>query len=166
MIGAHVAGPMIITRSAQAVVALRQVLAYPNGMELDVEAHGRGTSVDLPKRMDNDSLVRMSEDRPYFSIRFADDQTAEEDKDLAKPKRDREPTIRAVRSGHSRGVGGSRDEDIRLTLWISPLPPSGQVTITCTWPRVGIEQVSVLLDGDQILVAAKRAEPLYSNTEP
>jgi hypothetical protein len=40
-IGGHVIGPVIVTRTTGAVVVLRQVLAYPNGIEIDVEAHAQ-----------------------------------------------------------------------------------------------------------------------------
>ncbi|MDQ6616817.1 MAG: hypothetical protein M3083_19240 [Actinomycetota bacterium] len=67
-------------------------------------------------------------------------------------------------SGHS-GGGPDNGEDIDVTLWIWPLPPPGPVTISCSWARVGLDQVSVCLDGDEIRAAAQKAEPFYSEPE-
>jgi hypothetical protein len=41
MIGGYVTGPVLIGRSDGLVVAVRQVLAYPVGVETEVEAHAR-----------------------------------------------------------------------------------------------------------------------------
>jgi len=43
MIGGHVTGPLLIPRSDRFVVALRHVVAFPVGLEVEVEAHCRGT---------------------------------------------------------------------------------------------------------------------------
>lgn len=37
MIGGHVCGPMLIGRSDRAVAATRQVLAFPTGVQVEVE---------------------------------------------------------------------------------------------------------------------------------
>ena len=39
MIGGYVTGPVVIARSERLVVAARQVLAFPVGVEVNVEAH-------------------------------------------------------------------------------------------------------------------------------
>lgn len=39
MIAGHVAGPMLVARNDRVVVAVRQVLAYPSGIEITAEAH-------------------------------------------------------------------------------------------------------------------------------
>jgi hypothetical protein len=43
MTGGYVAGPVPITRSGSLVIAARQVLAFPAGVEVEVEAHARGS---------------------------------------------------------------------------------------------------------------------------
>ena len=41
MIGGHVTGPVLIARSDRLVVAVRHVVAFPAGVEVEVEAHSR-----------------------------------------------------------------------------------------------------------------------------
>ena len=73
MIGGHVTGPVLIRRSGGLVVAVRQVLAFPAGMEVEVEAHTRGSAdggtasaaADLP-----------GHPPPRFRVRFADGREA------------------------------------------------------------------------------------------
>jgi hypothetical protein len=43
MIGGHVTGPVLISRSDRLVVAVRHVVAFPAGVEVEVEAHSRRT---------------------------------------------------------------------------------------------------------------------------
>src|SRR5260370_35201593 len=43
MIGGHVTGPVRICQWAGLVVAVRQVVAFPAGVEVEVEAHSRRT---------------------------------------------------------------------------------------------------------------------------
>ncbi len=43
MIGGHVTGPVLSERSGGLVVAARQVLAFPAGVEVEVEAHAHGS---------------------------------------------------------------------------------------------------------------------------
>lgn len=46
MIGGYVTGPVLIGRSDECVVAVRQVLAYPVGGEFGVEAHACGSALE------------------------------------------------------------------------------------------------------------------------
>jgi hypothetical protein len=43
MIGGHVTGPVLIWQSDRLVVAVRHVVAFPAGVEVEVEAHSRRT---------------------------------------------------------------------------------------------------------------------------
>jgi hypothetical protein len=62
------------------------------------------------------------------------------------------------RSESSSG-GPDNSEAVRLTLWMSPLPPPGPFTLTCSWPRRGLQEASVVLDADAIRTAAGQARP-------
>lgn len=74
------------------------------------------------------------------------------------------PILLPLRSSHGQG-GSSRTEDIDVSLWIQPLPPSGPVTISCSWSRAGIEHDSVSRNGHDILAAAQTAQTFYSTSE-
>jgi hypothetical protein len=61
--------------------------------------------------------------------------------------------------GSSGGPDGR--EDVRLTLWIWPLPPPGPVTIGCSWPGSGLQNAGLVLDGGSMRVAASQAQPFW-----
>ncbi len=65
-------------------------------------------------------------------------------------------------TGFQASSGGPDDpEDMRLTLWIWPLPPPGPVTVTCSWPSRVLHAARLVLDGDAIRAAASQAQPLW-----
>jgi len=43
--------------------------------------------------------------------------------------------------------GNSSGNTYDVTLWMSPLPPPGPVTIVCRWPELDIDETKVTLDG-------------------
>jgi hypothetical protein len=68
-----------------------------------------------------------------------------------------------VVTGSQTSSGGPDDpEDVRLTLWIWPLPPPGPVTVTCSWPSRGLHDARLVMDGDAIQAAARLAQPFWS----
>lgn len=64
--------------------------------------------------------------------------------------------IRLVPAG---GHGGGRHS--RQELWIWPLPPPGPVAFVCEWPRYGIPETRVEVEGAVIRDAAGRAEEIW-----
>lgn len=75
MIGGYVTGPAAIARSGSLVIAARQVLAFPAGVEFEVEAHARGPRA---------GTAPVSADLPghpplKFHVRFADGREAAQD---------------------------------------------------------------------------------------
>jgi hypothetical protein len=156
MIGGYVAGPILIGRADRVVVAVLQVLAFPAGVQVEVEAHARG-SWDAGPATAPEDLRRGSDLR--FRIRFSDGREAAQD-DEAGLRSGRGPMLIVGGSESSYGGPDSR-EDARLTLWAWPLPPSGPVTLTCSWPRHGLRDASVQLDGEAIRAAARQAEPFW-----
>jgi len=160
MIGGHVTGPVLIRRSGELVVAARQVLAFPAGVEVEVEAHARGSpggtaavAADLPGH----PPLR-------FRVRFADGREAAQD-DEAGLRSGRGPML--ITSGFQVSSGGPDDrEDVRLTLWIWPLPPLGPVTVTCSWPERGLDGARLVLDGEEIQAAASQAQPFWPESGP
>ncbi len=151
MIGGHVTGPVLIRRAGGLVVAVRQVLAFPSGMEVEVEAHARGSVSAAPDLPGHPPL--------RFRVRFADGREATQD-DEAGLRSGRGPMLTVSGSETSSG-GPDHSEDIRLTLWIWPLPPPGPVTVTCSWPGRGLDDARLVLDGDQLQAAASRAQPFW-----
>jgi hypothetical protein len=158
MIGGHVTGPVLIGRAAGLVVAVRQVLAFPVGVEIEVEAHARGSpgrTAPVTAGLAGYSALR-------FGIRFADGRQAAQD-DEAGLRDGRGPVLVASRSESGSGGPDGR-EDVRLTLWAWPLPPPGPVTMTCSWPGRGLHGARLVLDGDAIAAAASQAQPFWAES--
>lgn len=156
MTGGHVIGPAIISRSARLVLAVRQVLAYPVGCEIEIEAHARGTAPGGPPP-DPGSLTGYSDLR--FRLRLADGTDVRQDDETGLHS-GRGPMLVLSRGEHSSGGPDDR-EDLRLTLWTWPLPPPGTLTLVCSWPRHGLAAADLVLDADAIRDAAGRAEPFW-----
>jgi hypothetical protein len=155
MIGGHVTGPVLIGRSAGLVVAVRQVLAFPAGVEIEVEAHAHGSpGGTAPVTADLAGHPPMR-----FRVRFADGREAAQD-DEAGLRSGRGPMLLATRVESSSGGPDDR-EDVRMALWIWPLPPPGPVTVTCSWPGRGLHDARLALDGDAIQAAASQAQPFW-----
>jgi hypothetical protein len=158
MIGGYVTGPIVIARSDGLVVAARQVLAFPVGVQIEIEAHGWraldvGAISTSQQEHGNGADLR-------FSLRFSDGSEAVQD-DEAGLRSGSGPTLVTRGSECSSSGGLDKREDVRLTLWAWPLPPSGPVTLTCSSPRYGLSDASILLDADAIRAAARRAEPFW-----
>jgi hypothetical protein len=155
MIGGHVTGPLLITRSGRFVVAVRHVVAFPAGVEVEAEAHSRGTA---PGPDDVSGLPELR-----FRILLADGREAAQD-DEAGLWSGAGPMLKVTGfEGSSGGPGG--DEHVRMSLWLWPLPPPGPVTVTCSWPGRGLQDASIVLDGDAIRAAASQALPFWTSPD-
>jgi hypothetical protein len=151
MIGGHVTGPVLITRSDQFVVAVRHVVAFPVGVEIEVEAHSRGIG---PGPDDLNGLPDLR-----FRVGFADGRETAQD-DEAGLRSGTGPMLIVTGSEGSSGGPGD-DEHFRMSLWLWPLPPPGPVTVTCSWPDRGRQDAGIVLDGDAIRAAAGQARPFW-----
>jgi len=156
MIGGYVTGPVPVARSSSLVIVARQVLAFPAGIEVEVEAHARGSlagTAPVPADLAGHQPLQLH-------VRFADGREAAQD-DEAGLRSGRGPMLVISGSQHSHGGPGA-PEDVRLTVWIWPLPPPGPVAVTCSWPSRGLHHAGLVLDGDAIQDAAHRAQPFWS----
>ncbi|MCY0938974.1 hypothetical protein [Streptomyces sp. H34-S4] len=158
MTGGHVAGPVVIGRSSGVVVLARQVLAYPAGLEIDVEAHARGASTS-PGGPAPDSDGFTGRPLPHFGLRLADGRDVAQDDETGL--RDGSGPVMAVTGYQGASGGPDGGEDVRLTLWIRPLPEPGPLTVWCSWPEHGLRDAALLLDGASVRAAARLARPLW-----
>lgn len=156
MIGGHVTGPALIEQTDGYLVAVRQVLAYPSGVEVEIEAHARGPSPGGPPP----DPVGFGEHHDLrFRVRLADGRDVVQDDDTGL-RSGPGPMLLVSKCETSSG-GPDNREDIRLTVWLSPLPPPGPLTLTCSWPRRGLRAADFLLDPDAIQAAAGQARPFW-----
>ena len=155
MIGGHVTGPLLITRSGRVGVAVRHVVAFPAGVEVEVEARSRGTAPGP------DDVTGLADLR--FGVVLADGRVAAQD-DEAGLRGGAGPMLKVTGfEGSSGGPGG--DEHVRMSVWLWPLPPPGPVTVTCSWPGGGLQEASIVLDGDAIRAAASQAQPFWATPD-
>lgn len=155
MIGGYVAGPVPIARSGSIVVAARQVLAFPTGVEVEIEAHARGPHAGPAP----DPAAVFGHPPLQFHVRFADGREATQD-DETGLRSGLGPMLVLTGCQTSSGGPGGR-EDVRQTLWIWPLPSPGPVAVTCSWPDRGLHGAGLVLDGDAIAAAARLAQPFW-----
>lgn len=57
------------------------------------------------------------------------------------------------------GSGGTRASDI--SLFLSPLPPPGDLRVVCAWPKFGLHEKITVLSADVIVEAAHRVRLLW-----
>jgi hypothetical protein len=156
MVGGYVTGPVLMVRSDGVVVAARQVVAYPVGFEVEIEAHARGLSPGGPPP---DPAIFTSHTELQFRLRLADGRDVAQD-DETGLHTGRGPMLAVSRYESSSGGPDDR-EDIRLSLWIWTLPPPGPLTVVCSWPRRGVQEATLVLDADAIRTAALQAQPFW-----
>ncbi|MDD9380958.1 hypothetical protein M8Z33_30770 [Streptomyces sp. ZAF1911] len=159
MIGGHVTGPAVIGRTDGLVVLARQVLAYPAGLEIEVEAHARGAS-SPPGGPASGPDGYTEPAQPAFRLRLGDGRVVVQD-DEAGLRDGRGPVM--VVSGYQAAWGGPEDGgDVRLTLWTWPLPPPGPLALSCAWPERGLRDATWILDGAAVRAAALLARPFWT----
>lgn len=147
MVGGHVTGPLFLAREQRLVIAVRQVMAYPNGVEIDVIARAFGPAEPDGKQW------------PEFWVRLADGTEVVQD-DEYWLRSGTGPTLMLSNASRSWGDPDNR-ADLRGSLWLWPLP--GPITLGVRWPVRGLADTSVELDGDAIAAAANRAVPFWSD---
>ena len=160
---------LIIGRSESTVVILTGMHAYPAGlgMRLGVRVRAPMHRRDLSDEvfghtydMDADWQAR----RLKWGFELADGRRVTNvgpfppvfDEPAHKPDR---PVL--VQGG---GSGGDRSVDADYWLW--PLPPAGPLRVACQWLAQGIEMSVQELQTQPFLDAARRARPIWPESEP
>lgn len=155
MIGGYVAGPVVIWRSDEVMLSLRQVLAYPTGLEIDVEVQARGFPLGGAKPFGGSGEHKQL----VFRLQLPDGTYLVQDDDAGSLDGGG-PALTQSFEWTSNGLTGR--ESARVGLWLWPLPPPGPLNMTFSWRRRSLEDVGFTLDGDAIRDAAERALPFWS----
>lgn len=166
VVGGAVPLELVLARTPDAVIVVRNVVAYPEGFELrfvvrlrhpdapdawPFDLHGAHrapyTGGDLPP-----DLLR-------FGIQFADGSKATNvGRGPAAPAGPDQPPPGPVMMPQGGSGGGARwDHD----LWVWPLPPPGELHFVCEWPAHSIPFTRTTVDADLIRGAAERAQVLW-----
>ena len=166
VVGGAVPLELVVARTPDAAVIVRNVVAYPEGFELrfvvrlrhpvapdawpfDLQGPHRGpfTGGDLPP-----DLLRLG-------VQFADGSKATNVGGGARtPVGPEDPPPGPVMMPQGGGGGGRRwDHDV----WMWPLPPPGDLHFVCEWPDHGIPLTRRTVDAELVRAAAAQAEVLW-----
>jgi hypothetical protein len=155
---------LVLARTADTLVAVTNVQAYPTGVAFTVQvrlhsssfvpttgwmqrAHDQLFTFDSP---DRDQILRLwVEDAD--GGRSGDPDTQVNPMDEAPPH---QPLLQRL------GGGGSEVES-DAECWLWPLPPPGPLTFACTWPARGIPETKVTVPAAPIRRAADTASPRF-----
>jgi hypothetical protein len=152
-LGGAVAAELLLGRTEDTACLVRHVAAEPHGFSFEFIVRLREPLRDIARRMDSLHFVeRRRSDALYLEVRFADGRAF-------TPPRGGEAVADELLLETS-GGGGSL-EGWHQEFWVPALPDAGNVTFACSWEARGIVEATADLPAKKLLVAAKRARPLF-----
>lgn len=151
----------MVARSNLAEIKVIAVVAYPEGVEFDVEA--TATSPDRPPHeLYAESMAEPAEgNRPpdvllRFGVQLANNAAATTlDTPVAPISRPTEHVLWRY-SGSGDHINGNM-VTTRARLWLWPLPPPGRLVFATEWPAFGIGVTWWELDGAELRRGAQSA---------
>jgi hypothetical protein len=144
-----------------AVLALTNDLAvfvsglrvFSNGVELAIEVRARKLLGDTRHGL-SEAVHGVGRPGPLVGVEFSDGRRGSNvERDLTTGPRDA-PTF-----WPGGGQGGQRTAN--LSLFLSPLPPPGDLRFVFAWPGQGIQETFTPLPTDRILDAARQVRQLW-----
>lgn len=169
----EVVSGLSLARSETGRLSITYLDAYPEGFELEIEARTTVAYHDLTRTGDSAPDVfgrhwpTVGERRDVLppqlvriGVQFADGRKATNITGHSHPVQG--PVMWALGGG---GRGGQGESRFHQGYWVSPLPPSGPVTVACQWPASGIPLLRHELDGQLILDGADRARGMFPDTQ-
>lgn len=138
-------------RTNEAAVFLSSMRAYRNGVDFTLEARTRRSITDD----DLGALHGDVGDQLLFGVEYSDGRSCTlHSRHGARSVTSDEPGLRC-----GGGSGGGRRAD--MDLFLSPLPPPGELRSVCAWPARGIPETTTVVPAEDILRAAERAQELW-----
>jgi hypothetical protein len=109
--------------------------------------------------IDDGGFSSVSGQQLQLRLEFADGRTVRNQ----RPWRDQptEALEEDIPTLEKQGGGGGGAFEYRGSYWLTPLPPPGDLTVSCTWPAVDIPETVTVLDATAIKDAARRVVPLW-----
>jgi len=140
-----ISSPLVLWQHGEASLRCARVIPYHDGFEIELVRRGIGPPLSDEWRGPGGGRRPDAFSGLQVSLRFADGREELLD-DIDRADREGPITITTFRRRDS--------GDDTLWLWVMPLPPPGDVRLTAQWQDVGVEPVSVVLDGATIRPAA------------
>ena len=171
VIPGSVPADVMLIRTEQVAVAVGSVRAYPAGFEFAL--HTRLRHKDETRHGGADPLEprvpwrgrQVPGEMLRLGLMYADGRRTATHPGRPLGDDDTDPGRLVMLECGSRGSPRRWDGD----FWVHPLPPEGPVTFVASWPRYGVAETRVELDGATIREAAGRAVTLWREepeTEP
>ena len=168
-LGVAVPQSLVVGRSADGVVALRQLTAFSTGLLLDLVAVARGLEALRTQALFHEQHVAdPGEGLPdgflRVGVEYPDGRQAANVADRrALWQTDGEPEAPVLfQAGGGGGSAGGGRVKMNPAYWLWPLPPAGSLRLFVEWPVVGIELSSVGLSCAPLLEAAARSQDLWA----
>jgi len=171
VIPGSVPAEVMLIRTEQVAVAIGSVRAYPNGFEFTLQTRLRREDESGPGAADPTARhgrwrgVQGPDDVLRLGVLYADGRRTATT--AGHPLLDDDTDDRRLVLLPGGGGGDARRWD--GDFWVHPLPPDGPVTFVASWPKHGVAETRVELDGAAIREAAGRAVTLWPGepeTEP
>jgi hypothetical protein len=153
----------IVHQSADAVILVESVAAYPNGFVINI---GIRANPHQPPQEVTGRIHQAGMRFPRIGVRFSDGQAAGHEastrarlRPTHEVPKDAEglPTAAVVRMTGGGGGGGGW----RFGAWVYPLPPEGPVEVFVSLPLAGLDEGKVVIDGAEIRDASQRATVVW-----
>lgn len=160
VLGGRVFQSHVMAHSADdVIVALDDIVAYPYGFSFTLVARRRlGRKYDDWWESVADERRRVEDDGLSVAVEFPDGAKIE-----ASPMPAWLETAPPTGRFLARIRGWADPWSLSIRYWVWPLPPSGPIAVTCSWPRAGIESGKTILEGEAIKLAAQRAVQLWAD---
>lgn len=161
----------LLARSETGAVALRGLVAYPDGFELTVVAYARSDPGGrrrrrfrgAPMMFDPFDLYEDEDDDELppeflrFGIEFPDGVRVSN----LTPPWPPSPDATEPMHGLEPQGGGGNDAMYEQEFWAWPLPSEGRLAFACEWPLHGIPETTIEVDAALLHEAANRAQPVW-----
>jgi hypothetical protein len=148
----------ILAENHEVVVFISGARAFSNGVDFTLEARARHAFTDERGHMLGGFHGHGDpSDRLLLGIEFSDGRRCT---NLGHPL-DFNGDDSAERPVLSPGGGNGDTRSSDISLFLSPLPPSGDLRVVCAWPKRGLPETITVLSADDLLDAAERARQLW-----
>ena len=152
----------MLIRTELAAVAIGSVRAYPNGFEFTLHTRLRhedetGPGAADPLEQHGRWRGRREPDVLRLGVMYADGRRTATTAGHPFFDDDADDGRLVLLQGGGGGDGRRWDAE----FWVHPLPPEGPVTFVASWPKHGVAETRVELDGAAIRAAAQRAVTLW-----
>jgi hypothetical protein len=162
---------LLVARSEQAAVVVRDIVAFPDGFNLTVVAHVRreprprrgrrfhtGIAMNRMHMMDVADDGTLPDEFLRLGVQFPDGARVT---NLQEPAWMTSPDATEPMHGMESGGGGGSNVRMETSFWVWPLPGAGELVVACEWPAYGIPETMTAIDAALVTDAAARAQPIW-----